>query len=271
MSTLYQQKMKDKRNIKDVYIKNSTELITAFENYLIEMNFSYEMIEKTNEYLKNFFESLKIDEILMSEEEKDKLINTISIEFQQFLTSNFNFEKKSTIVKHVKKLLKLIKSGIKRFQEAELFGRNMLIDFLCEFNNQKKKVDIDLVCTYKNKRFYVEIERDNSEQGKKWINPITWPYPVINMPVEKERYFWDNCKTAFYLKFSRDLKNAFILHGLDILEYGKEEKVKTGQTGLRLFIRIPNDRALFAFTRNVEEFKRFIIQKLEHSIDFKTK
>jgi len=150
--------------------------------------------------------------------------------------------------------------------EAEEKACKLLKSFNAGPNNKKKIMAVDLRAKFKNKDFFIEVERDQSKASLKWKSPKTWPYDLINIPIEKERHFIKKPKCCFYFKFSKDLKNCLILHGKDIIKHGKKQLLRArypgGTTAMKEVIRVPKEHAKFLKSSNKKSIKKFITDKL---------
>lgn len=122
---------------------------------------------------------------------------------------------------------------------------------------------IDLIGEYNNKKIYVEVERDNATS--KWTNTKNFPYPLINIPVEKRRHFEKYRCYSFYLKFNKSMNELFILYGEDILKFSKQTNLMANHNGIiaeRTFLRIDKEYGKFFNANNTKEIIDFILDKL---------
>lgn len=147
-------------------------------------------------------------------------------------------------------------------KKAEMNTINILKDF-----NLKKDTSnptaIDLVGEFNGSKIFIEIERNYAT--KSWTNESNFPYPLINIPIEKKRHFSEHRKNSFYLKYSSNLNSLFIIYGEDILKYTKEVDMNANHSGhyaKRTFLRIKKDYAVFSDPEKAEKINEFIISKI---------
>ena len=129
--------------------------------------------------------------------------------------------------------------------------------------NLESPTAIDLIGEYKNKKIYVEVERDNAT--RKWTTTTNFPYPLINIPIEKKRHFEKYRYNSFYLKFNRNMKELFILYGEDILKYSIQSNLMANHSGTvaeRTFLRIDKIYGKFSNANNKKEIINFILDKI---------
>ena len=275
MSTLFGAKLRDKKAIDDAYIKNLTEhlkvlnakikernitkinrkkIIQELTDYINEKGFDMEQhIDFTDDQLEDI--QGKLGDIILDKGIPSRDVNLLKRQFKS-----------------------IYDKGLKRYKEAELKGLEILqaCNQLenCDLNNLETKIKIDLMGEYKGITFFAEIERDKSKGAVGiWKSPDTWPYNLINMPVEKERYCWEYPKSSFYFKFNSDLSNAFIIHSLDYIRYGYEQILPASMGSVRMqrrFIRIKKEYAHFDYTSNPQSFCDYIITKLEECFEIES-
>ena len=128
-----------------------------------------------------------------------------------------------------------------RANNAEFFIADLLSGL--NFKKNPNIYDIDLLGSVDGKQIRGEIERDFAT--KRWIDKDSFPYPLINIPIEKMHYFTeDDEERMFYIKTSGNLKSLFILHCVDIVAHSKKEVLSSnhdGQVKDRIFYRIPTE------------------------------
>lgn len=146
---------------------------------------------------------------------------------------------------------------------AEQKAIHILKDFAMK-KNMESDTAIDLIGKVDEKTIYVEVERDNAT--KKWTNSKNFPYPLINIPIEKRRHFIKYRYYSFYLKFNRSLNVLFILYGEDILKFSKQNDLMANHGGVRAkrtFLRINKEHAKFSDANNTKEILQFISERLK--------
>ena len=153
---------------------------------------------------------------------------------------------------------------IRFHQEAE----ERVMEILKDLNlgkNYESSTAIDLVGYDGEKTIYIEVERDNAT--RKWTTTTNFPYPLINIPIEKRRHFKKYRNDSFYLKFNKTMEELFIIYGEDILKYSKQENLLANHNGTRAyrtFLRIKKDYAKFSNVNNTKEILIFIYNKLSN-------
>lgn len=153
---------------------------------------------------------------------------------------------------------------IRFHQEAEEKAIGILKDLNME-KNYESSTAIDLIGNLDGKTVYVEVERDNAT--KKWTTSTNFPYPLINIPIEKIRHFKQYRHDSFYLKFNQSMLEIFIVYGEDILKHSKQKNMLANHNGIRAyrtFLRINKEYAKFTNAKNANEILDFIRNKLSN-------
>lgn len=153
---------------------------------------------------------------------------------------------------------------IRFHQEAEEKAMRILKDLNME-KNYEYSTAIDLIGNLDGKTVYVEVERDNAT--KKWTTSTNFPYPLINIPIEKRRHFEKYRNNSFYLKFNKPMQEIFIVYGEDILKYSITQNLMANHNGIRAnrtFLRINKKYGKFSNVENTKEILDFIRNKLSN-------
>ena len=153
-------------------------------------------------------------------------------------------------------------SNIKYHQNAEQYVINLLKPLNLE-KYTKEPTEIDLIGELDGKIIYIEVERDYAT--RKWTTSKNFPYPLINIPIEKRRHFQKYRHTSFYLKFNRPMYEVFIIHGEDILSNTKKQNLTANHNNNyaeRTFLRAKKEFALFTNAKDSEKIIEFISSKI---------
>lgn len=135
---------------------------------------------------------------------------------------------------------------------------------LFDFLNLEKYEDTEISIDLKGSLVvFFEVERDFAT--KSWTNPTNFPYPQINIPVEKKRHFTEHVGNSFYIKYNSTMEVAFLLYGEDIIKNSIEANIKANHSGHiaeRTFLRINKEYAKFFDLRDTSQIKKWILTKM---------
>lgn len=165
-------------------------------------------------------------------------------------------------VKNDEEASKSENSNINYHKTAEIRTINLFKKFNLK-KNLESDTAIDLIGNYQGIIFYIEVERDYAT--KKWTSTNNFPYPKINIPVEKGRYFKEYGSKSFYLKYNRTMNELFVVPGDYVVKYSEEEDLYANHSGFRArrtFLRIDKKYVTFANVNDVKGIEILIISKI---------